>query len=141
MSIDQTVDKAIADILSITKQTIEEADTWGDSFIAGRMAKIAAEAERIREEHMQWKIAEYRRLGYTELDQFNTTKEEFEKFEHEVENQRSRLCILLLANHPEWIDSASAIVTAPYSSPCHLRKMHKTKFEKLLEDMENVKIN
>lgn len=141
MSIDQTVDKAIADILSITKQTIEEADTWGDSFIAGRMAKIAAEAERIREEHMQWKIAEYRRLGYTELDQFNTTKEEFEKFEEDVEMRRSRLCVLLLANHPEWIDNASAIVTTPYSSPCHLRKMHKTKFEKLLEDMENVKID
>ncbi|QOI69788.1 hypothetical protein IBZ20DMU1_44 [Acinetobacter phage DMU1] len=105
------------------------------------MAKIAAEAERIREEHMQWKIAEYRRLGYTELDQFNTTKEEFEKFEEDVEMRRSRLCVLLLANHPEWIDNASAIVTTPYSSPCHLRKMHKTKFEKLLEDMENVKID
>lgn len=141
MSIDQTVEQAVANILSITGQAIEEANTWNDSFIAGRMAKIAAEAERIKEEHMQWKIVEYRRLGYTELDQFNITKEEFEKFEHKVENQRSRLCVLLLANHPEWIDNKTAIVATPYSSPCHLRGMHKVKFEKLLEDMENVEVN
>lgn len=129
------------DILSITKQVIEEANVWGDSFVASRMAKVAAEVERIREEHMQWKISEYRRLGYTELDQFNTTKEQFEEFEKVVEGQRSKLCVDLLANHPEWIDNKTAMVSTPYSSPCHLRKMHKTKLEKLIKDMENAKID
>lgn len=110
---------------------VEDAERWGQTHITSYGRKFVADMQRMLEEWTQAEIAEYRRLGYVELDMFTTTKEQFLEFQERIEGQRIGLYNKLVANHPEWINVDTLMISTPYASPKHLRKMHKTELDRI----------
>lgn len=113
------------------------ADKNGYNFVIARLGGMHSDLQRVKGEHTGWQIKELRRLGYTELDMFTTTKEQFEEFYKTVAAARARLVELLQDKMPEWYDAENDLVLEFGQRAVRPCKMHKIQLEKLLLELED----